>query len=93
VNENKRQCNQGRDFKELQAIDATGSSSHPTKSSGTATLNSLWKPVQKQEVDDVVADMFFESAIPFNVAKSPYFINACKMIANFEKGYVTPSSK
>jgi hypothetical protein len=72
---------------------ATGSSFHPVKSSGTTTLNTLWKPVHKQEVDDVVADMFFESALPFNVARSPYFINACKMIANFGKGYVPPSSK
>ena len=63
------------------------------KPSGTATLNSLWKPVQKQEVDDAVADMFFESALPFNVARSPYYINACKMIANFGKGYVPPTSE
>jgi hypothetical protein len=75
------------------SMAATGSSSQSMKPSGTATLNTLWKPVQKQEVDDVVADMFFESALPFNVARSPYFINACKMIANFGKGYVPPSSE
>jgi hypothetical protein len=97
VNENKRQRIQkeiSRNYKPcFSGMDATTSSSHPTKSSGTATLNSLWNPVQKQEVDDVVADMFFESAIPFNVAISPYFINACKMIANFGKGYVPPRSE
>ena len=53
----------------------------------------MWKPVQKQEVDDALADMFFESAIPFNVLRSPYFINACKKISDFGKGYVPPSSE
>ena len=80
VNENKRQ----RVQKEIAAnynrfsssIAATGSLAQSIKSSGAATLNSLWKPVQKQEVDDAVADMFFEFALPFNVARSPYFINA-----------------
>ena len=62
-----------------------GSSSQPKKSSLETTLNTLWKLVQKQDVDDVVADMFFESTIPFNVARSPYFINACKKIADFGK--------
>ena len=70
-----------------------GSSSQPKKSSLETTLNTLWKLVQKQDVDDVVADMFFESTIPFNVARSPYFINACKKIADFGKGYVPPSSE
>ena len=62
-----------------------GSSCQSTKSFGTATLNSLWKPVEKQNVDDALADMFYESAIPFNVARSPYFIHACKKIADFGK--------
>ena len=68
------------------------SSSQPKsiKSSGTTTSNSLRKSKQKQEVDDVVADMFFESVIPFNVARSPYFLNACKMMADFGKGYAPP---
>jgi hypothetical protein len=64
---------------------AIGSLSQPIKSSGAITLNSLWRPIQKQEVDDVVADMFFEYAISFNVSRSLYFINACKMIADFGK--------
>ena len=62
-----------------------GSSSQSKKSSATTILNTLWKPVQKQDVDDVVADMFFEFAITFNVASNPYFINACKKIADFGK--------
>jgi len=37
--------------------------------------------------------MFFESAIPFNVERIPYFINACNMMAGFGKGYVPPSSE
>ena len=37
--------------------------------------------------------MFFEYAIAFNVLSSPYFINACKNISYFGKGYVPPSSE
>jgi hypothetical protein len=37
--------------------------------------------------------MFFESALPFNVVRSTYFINTCKMIANFGKGYVPLSTE
>ena len=92
MQDNKRQCIQSEialNYSSFPAFSsnmaATGSSSQPVKSSGTATLNTLQKPVQKQEVDDVVADMFFEFAILFNVARSPYFINACKMIADFRK--------
>ena len=40
-----------------------------------------------------MADLFYEFAIPFNVARSPYFINACAKIADFGKGYVPPSSE
>lgn len=49
-----------------------GSSSTPVKTSGTKTLNQLWKPVERQEVDDVVAEFFYACAIPFKVARSPY---------------------
>eukprot|EP00253_Pinus_taeda_P002536 PITA_02536 len=102
VNENKRQHVQteiAMNYNSLSALSSSkvgvGSSSQSkiSKSSGTATLNTLWKPMQKQEVDDAIGDMFFESAIPFNVARSPYFINACKMMAGFGKGYVPPSSE
>jgi hypothetical protein len=68
VNENKRQCIQeeiARNYNPFSSgMHATGSSFQPIKSSGTTPLNSLWKPVQKQEVDDAVADMFFEFANP-----------------------------
>ena len=74
-------------------MSTAGSSHQRVKTSGTPTVNTLWKPVQKQEVDDALADMFFESAIPFNVLRSPYFINACKKISDFGKGYVPPSSE
>eukprot|EP00253_Pinus_taeda_P014305 PITA_14305 len=102
VNENKRQRVQTEITMNYNSFSALSSStvgvgissqSKIGKSSGTTTLNSLSKPMQKQEVDDVVADMFFESAIPFNVARSPYFINVCKMMASFGKGYVPPSSE
>ena len=102
VNENKRQRVQTKiamNYNSLSELSSStvgvGSSSQSkiSKSSGTATLNTFWKPMQKQEVDDAVGDMFFESAIPFNVARSPYFINTCKMMAGFGKGYVPPSSE
>eukprot|EP00253_Pinus_taeda_P032068 PITA_32068 len=102
VNENKRQrvhTEIAMTYNSLSALSSStvgvGSSSQSkiSKSSGTATLNTLWKPMQKQEVDDVVGDMFFESTILFNVARNPYFINACKMMAGFGKGYVPPSSE
>ena len=54
-----------------------GSSSTPTTNtigrSGTATLNTFWKPVDKQKVDDSLAEIFYACSIPFNVARSPYF--------------------
>eukprot|EP00253_Pinus_taeda_P004216 PITA_04216 len=76
-----------------KGVGVGSSSQKISQSSGTPTLNTLWKPMQKQEVDDAVGDMFFECAIPFNVARSPYFINACKMMAGFGKGYLPPSSE
>ncbi|GLJ16304.1 hypothetical protein SUGI_0274980 [Cryptomeria japonica] len=59
-----------------------------SKQSGT--LNNFWKPVEKQQVDDVVADLFYTSAIPFNVARNPHFRNTVKKIAEFGKGYAPP---
>ena len=67
-----------------------GSISTLVKTSGTKTLNQLWKPVERQEVDDVVAEFFYACAIPFNVAKSPYFKNVIKKAIDFGKGYVPP---
>ncbi|GLJ16666.1 hypothetical protein SUGI_0286060 [Cryptomeria japonica] len=40
------------------------------------TLNNFWKPIEKQQLDDAVADLFWTSAIPFNVARNPHFRNA-----------------
>ena len=57
------------------SMDEIGSSSQVMSiKSREPTLNSLWKPVQKQEVDDVEADMFFESAIPLILCKFSDFM-------------------
>eukprot|EP00253_Pinus_taeda_P019249 PITA_19249 len=70
-----------------------GSSSTQAKTGGTRTLNQFWKPVEKQEVDDVVAKYFYACAIPFNVARSPSFKNVIKKAIDFGKGYVPPGSE
>ncbi|GLJ51006.1 hypothetical protein SUGI_1086180 [Cryptomeria japonica] len=62
-----------------------------SKESGT--LNNFWKPVEKQQVDDAVADLFYTSAIPFNVERIPHFRNAVHKIAEFGKGYTPPGSE
>ncbi|GLJ54711.1 hypothetical protein SUGI_1175250 [Cryptomeria japonica] len=59
----------------------------------SGTLNNFWKPVEKQQVDDAVADLFYTSAIPFNVARNPHFRNAVQKIAEFGKGYTPPGSE
>lgn len=69
------------------------SSSTPATTGGTTTLNTFWKPVDKQKVDDSIAEMFYACAIPFNVARSPYLKNAIKKVADFGKGYVAPGSE
>ena len=82
MNENKRQHIQieiALNYKPFSlfssSMDEIGSSSQVMSiKSRETTLNSLWKPVQKQEVDDVEADMFFESAIPLILCKFPNFM-------------------
>ncbi|GLJ18983.1 hypothetical protein SUGI_0339360 [Cryptomeria japonica] len=74
----------------------TSSSSFPkatgaSKESGT--LNSFWKPVEKQQVDDAFVDLFYTSAIPFNVARNPLYRDAIQKAAEFGKGYTPPGSK
>ncbi|GLJ44493.1 hypothetical protein SUGI_0933960 [Cryptomeria japonica] len=59
----------------------------------SGTLNNFWKPVEKQQVDDVVADLFYTSAISFNVARNSHFRNAVQKIAEFGKGYTPPGSE
>ncbi|GLJ12925.1 hypothetical protein SUGI_0200650 [Cryptomeria japonica] len=59
----------------------------------SGTLNNFWKPVEKQHVDDAVADLFYTSAIPFNVARNPHFRNAVQKIVEFGKGYTPPGSE
>ncbi|GLJ40751.1 hypothetical protein SUGI_0842620 [Cryptomeria japonica] len=59
----------------------------------SGTLNNFWKPVEKQQVADAVADLFYTSAIPFNVARNPHFRNAVQKIAEFGKGYTPPGPK
>ncbi|GLJ18826.1 hypothetical protein SUGI_0336350 [Cryptomeria japonica] len=71
------------------------SSSSLPKATGTSresgTLKSLWKPVKKQQVDDALADLFYTSAISFNVARNPHFRNAIQKVAEFGKGYTPPT--
>ncbi|KAH9288483.1 hypothetical protein KI387_032600 [Taxus chinensis] len=43
------------------------SSAMPLFSTVTTTLNSFWKPVEKEQVDDAWVDFFYESTIPFHV--------------------------
>ncbi|GLJ33625.1 hypothetical protein SUGI_0675950 [Cryptomeria japonica] len=62
-----------------------------SKESGT--LNNIWKLVEKQQVDDAVADLFYTSVIPFNVARSPHFCNVVHKIVEFGKGYTCPGSE
>ncbi|GLJ44428.1 hypothetical protein SUGI_0931890 [Cryptomeria japonica] len=73
------------------------SSSSLPKATGTSkesgTLKSLWKPVEKQQVDDALADLFYTSATPFNVARNPHFRNAIQKVAEFGKGYTPPTSE
>jgi len=68
----------------------SGSSSALKKIGGTKTLNQFWKPVEKQEIDNVVVEFFYACAIPFNMARSPYFKNILKNYIDFGKGYVPP---
>ena len=70
-----------------------GSSSTAIKIGGTKTLTQFWKPVERQEVDDACAEFFYACAIPFNVARSPYFKNLIKKAIDFGKGYVPPGSE
>ena len=67
-----------------------GSSSTQATTGGTKTLNQFWKPIEKREVDNTVAKFFYACAIPFNVARSPYFKNVIKKAIDFGKGYVPP---
>ncbi|GLJ31786.1 hypothetical protein SUGI_0639410 [Cryptomeria japonica] len=70
------------------------SSSSLPKATGTSkesgTLKSLWKLVEKQQVDDALADLFYTSAILFNVARNPYFCNAIKKLQSLAKGTHLP---
>ncbi|GLJ41784.1 hypothetical protein SUGI_0864810 [Cryptomeria japonica] len=63
-----------------------------SKESGTL-FNKFWKPVEKQEVDDAVADLFYTSSIPFNVARSPHFPNTVHKIVELGKGYTPRGSE
>ncbi|XP_059076491.1 uncharacterized protein LOC131875823 [Cryptomeria japonica] len=59
----------------------------------SGTLKSLWKLVEKQQVDDTLADLFYTSAIPFNVARNLHFRNAIQKVAEFGTGYTPPTSE
>jgi hypothetical protein len=49
--------------------------------------------VEKQQVDDAIVEFFYACAIPFNVARNPYFKNALKKAVVFGKGYAPPGSE
>eukprot|EP01018_Ginkgo_biloba_P001704 Gb_24963 [translate_table: standard] len=61
------------------------------KTTSSATLKSLWNPMEKFHVDGVVGDFFYANGIPFNVARSPYFHNMIQQVMDFGKGYKPPS--
>ncbi|GLJ27388.1 hypothetical protein SUGI_0537520 [Cryptomeria japonica] len=74
--------------------NASSSLPKATGASGeSGTLKSFWKPVEKQQVDDALADLFYTSAIPFNMARNPHFRNAIQKVAEFGKGYTPPTSE
>jgi hypothetical protein len=41
----------------------------------------------------LLLNFFYACAIPFNVARSPYFKNVLKKAIDFGKGYVPPGSE
>jgi hypothetical protein len=65
----------------------------PRKTSGTTTLKTIWKLVEKQQVDDTIVELFYACAIPFDVARCLYYQNALKMAVEFGKGYVPPEPR
>ena len=74
-------------------IVGSSSISTPTKTCGIATLSTFWKPMEKQDVDNAIAKLFYAYALPFNLARSPYYKNAVKKIVDFGKGYAPPGSE
>ncbi|GLJ06469.1 hypothetical protein SUGI_0039910 [Cryptomeria japonica] len=74
--------------------NASSSLPKATGASGESRiLKSFWKPVEKQQVDDALVDLFYTSAIPFNVARNSHFRNAIQKVAEFGKGYTPPTSE
>eukprot|EP01018_Ginkgo_biloba_P026858 Gb_19905 [translate_table: standard] len=68
-------------------------SNYAMHTASSATLKSLWKPIEKQHVDDAVGDLFFANGIPFNVTSSLYFRDIIQQVAESGKGYKPPCSK
>ena len=42
---------------------------------------------------DSLADLFYTSSIPFNVARNPLFCTTIQKVAEFGKGYIPPPSE
>ena len=61
------------------------------QTTSSATLKSLWNPIEKRHVDDAVGDFFYANGIPFNVARSPYFRNMIQQVVDIGKGSKPPS--
>lgn len=51
----------------------SGSSSTPEKIGGASTLNAFYKPVEKQQVDDAIADFFLCMCNSISCGKKPIF--------------------
>ena len=56
-----------------------------------ATINQMMKKGFKEEVDAQVAEVFYTSAIAFNVIRNPAFAKMCEMIGKYGVGYKPPS--
>jgi len=55
------------------------------------TINQMMKKGFKEEVDAQVAEVFYTSAIHFNVIRNPAFAKMCEMIGKYGVGYKPPS--
>ena len=55
------------------------------------TINQMVKKGLKEEVDALVVEVFYTSAIPFNVIRISEFAKMCEMIGKYGVGYKPPS--
>lgn len=75
---------------------SVGSSSvhQPPPPKGTQrTFTGSWNPREREAVDAAIARFFYHDHIAFNVARSPYFQEMVRLIAEFGPTYTPPSSE